>query len=275
MSETKLPYNERNVVISEIELEAILSRFGLHAENADINIYRRAFVNKSYCTRRNENFVNGNMKCPHNCIPLQEESNERLEFFGDAVLSLVVGKYLFDRYPDSNEGFLTTMRTKIVNGIKLAELSRQIGLDKYVIISSQIEENNGRDNKNILEDVLEAFIGAIFIDYDLSRNDMNGYDACRVWIVAMIEELVDFAELIQSNVNYKDRLVKYCQHNHMFVPKYTSFNPPVDKNSEDIKRYHIAITDQNGNIIATGDDLTKKGAEHNASKNALSYYGTC
>ena len=69
--------------------------------------------------------------------------------------------------------------------------------------------------------------------------------------------------------------MKYCQHNLMFVPKYSTFNPPTDKGTEDNKRFHVAITDNNGNIIATGDDVTKKAAEHVASKNALTYYGTC
>jgi len=63
----------------------------------NINIYRRAFVHKSYCRRKNENFLNGNVNCPPDCLPLQEESNERLEFLGDAILNMVVGLYVFER----------------------------------------------------------------------------------------------------------------------------------------------------------------------------------
>ena len=104
-------------------------------------------------------------------MPLQENSNERLEFLGDSILNLTVARYVFDRYPDDNEGFLTNMRTKLVNGKMLAFLGEKIGLQNHVVISKQIESNRGRSNKNVLEDAFEALIGAIFLDNeDKNRN---------------------------------------------------------------------------------------------------------
>jgi len=161
----QLPYNTKNRLIDQSDVLSLLEYGNICIIN-NINIYRRAFVHKSYCTRKNENYLDGNLKCPDECMPLQEESNERLEFLGDSILNLIVASYLFERYPGVNEGFLTTMRTKLVNGKMLAFLSGQINLGNFVIMSQQIEGNDGRKNKNILEDTFEAFIAAIYLDFD-------------------------------------------------------------------------------------------------------------
>ena len=119
------PYNPQNILLDKQSLESILHIYDNPTDNNkhvyfDLNLYRNAMVHRSYCTRKNENLLNGNTSCPNNCIPLQEESFERLEFLGDAVINLIIGKYLFERYPDENEGFLTKLRTKLVNGVMLA-----------------------------------------------------------------------------------------------------------------------------------------------------------
>ena len=157
--EEDLPYNPNNTKLKEADLNLILKNFDINTFY-DINFYRRAFIHKSYITRKNENFENGNINCPPECLPLQEESNERLEFLGDSILNLSVTTYVYDRYPDMNEGFLTNMRTKLVNGkIQELYLASKLNFQKHVVISKQIDSNNGRENKNILEDAFEAFIG--------------------------------------------------------------------------------------------------------------------
>lgn len=84
-SELTLPYNPNNTLLQESDLRKILDTYDIHDNVNNIDIYRKALVHKSYCTRKNENFLNGNVNCPHDCLPLQEESNERLEFLGDAI----------------------------------------------------------------------------------------------------------------------------------------------------------------------------------------------
>lgn len=269
MTDSVLPYNPMNILFEDEDLTKILTRFGVHQPHNDINVYRRAFVNRSYCTRKNENYVNGNINCPENCMPLQEESNERLEFFGDSILGNVIAKYLFDRYPQQNEGFLTTMRTKLVNGNKLAELSKEVGLQKFLIISSQIEENNGRENRNILEDTLEAFIGAIYIDFD-DGSDSHGFVVARQWIVGLMEETVDFVELIRGNINYKDKLVKHCQYACQYVPLFEEVGPSDRKKGGNCK---VVVKSNTGMIIAVGVERTRKAAEIEAAKKALQYFG--
>lgn len=254
---SSLPYNHVNKIVTRDDLATIL---GNDYPINDINIFRNAFVHRSYCTRKNENFVNGNIKCPPNCMPLQEESNERLEFLGDAVLNLIIGKYLFDRYPDENEGFLTKMRTKLVNGVMLAHLASFINLNIYVIVSKQVEDNNGRTNKNIMEDCFEALLGAMFIDSNM--NIQHVYD----WLMNFIEKNIDFSDLITSNTNYKDVVIKHFQHSHGYIPKFFLTDVETKKN---VKIFYINLKKQDGTIIATGSGNTKKQAESECSKNAL------
>jgi ribonuclease-3 len=258
------PYNERNTLIQQNELQAILSKYDVICPFNNIDIYRKALVHKSYCTRKNENFLNGNLNCPEGCLPLQEESNERLEFLGDSILGKVVAAYLFERYPDENEGFLTKMRTKLVNGKMLARLSELIGLGPFIIISKQIEDNDGRHSVNILEDALEAFIAAIFIDFG-----EKGDEIATNWILSVIESNLDFAELIKNNHNYKDIFLKYFQQNLNYAPKF--FELKVE-NTNNQKIYTVCIKDNKGSIISIGKGSSKKEAENDAAKNGLNEY---
>jgi ribonuclease-3 len=212
--------------------------------------------------------VNGNIQCPVSCLPLQEESNERLEFLGDAVINLIVGKYLFDRYPDENEGFLTKMRTKLVNGTMLASLCEIIDLQRYVIISKQIEANNGRVNKKVLEDIFEAFIGAMYCD--MSAVCVNAFEKVEEWFVTLLETNIDFSELITTNTNYKDIFLKYYQHAYSIIPKFFEVSSESLNNG---KMYTICIKDRNKSIISTGKGTSKKHAENDAALNALKYFG--
>jgi ribonuclease-3 len=221
-----------------------------------------AFINKSYCTRKNENFIDGNTNCPKDCLPLQEESNERLEFLGDAILNITIAAYVFERYPSENEGFLTRMRTKLVNGKMLAWLSEKVGLSKYILISKQIEDNNGRKNLNILEDTFEAFIAAIYQDL--------GFEKAREWIINVIESNLDFSELIKQNNNYKDMLLKHYQQSHGYIPRFYEMSV---ENINNNKLYTICIKDKSDNIISIGKGSNKKEGENDASHKALIQLG--
>jgi ribonuclease-3 len=261
---SSLPYNTSNKLIQKNELNTLLNKYGLSEPFRDIGIYRKAFVHKSYCTRKNENFIDGNLNCPKGCLPLQEESNERLEFLGDSILNIVVADYLFERYPDENEGFLTRMRTKLVNGKMLAYLSDKIGLDKYVLISKQIEDNEGRKNLNILEDCFEAFIAAVYLDF-------NRLDCIKTWIIGIIEEYLDFSDLIKQNNNYKDILLKYFQQNFGYVPRF--YEMSINANPiNNAKIYTICVKDDKGNIISIGTGGNKKDAENDTARKALNEF---
>jgi ribonuclease-3 len=278
---TEYPFNQNNSLLTVDTLEQILLNYGIDKKPKDISIYRKAFLHRSYCTRKNENFISGNIECPVNCIPLQEESNERLEFLGDAVLNLVVADYLFERYPDVNEGFLTIMRTRLVNGKMLAYLAGEIELGKHIVISKQIEQNNGRENNKILEDSFEALLGAIYIDFNsykikttkadnLIQHTGIGFQMVSNFIITILEKFVEFSDLVHQKINPKDKLMKQCQHNYNWTPKIYE----VDVTEKDNNKIHtVCVKNANSQIIATAKGNSRKSAELNAATKALEYYG--
>ena len=257
----ELPYNPLNKLVTEEEVNALL---GDVTKVKDINIYRKAFVHRSYCTRKNENFLIGNLGCPTNCLPLQEESNERLEFLGDAVVNLVVARYLFFRYPDENEGFMTRIRTRLVCGTQMAHFAGIIGLEKHLMISKQIEDNQGRHNLNLLEDCFEAFIGAILNDQGTMG---DGYEVAEAWIVNLIETNIDFSDLIANNTNYKDQAIKAFLHNFNVSLRFQEIS--VDSTSSGGKKYTICVKGQGDAILGIGIGQSKKIAENDAARVVL------
>ena len=261
------PYNEKNKILNEDNLMKLLIPYDTD-KFYDINFYRRAFIHKSYVTRKNENYETGNINCPNDCMFLQELSNERLEYLGDSILNSSIASYVFERYPDENEGFLTVIRTKLVNGKMLANLAKKLGLSEHLVISKQIDENDGRNNKNVLEDAFEALIGAIYLDNE--EMNENGFNVARNWIINFIETHIDFSELIHKNENYKDVLIKYCQHTHQFIPKFYE----IDVMERNGKKVHtVAVKNDSDDILGIGKDINRKTAELNASKHALDFYG--
>lgn len=261
-------YNSKNNLFTIDDLKKIFPDINI-SKQLDISVYQRAFVHSSYCTRKNENFEEANIHCPKDCLPLQETSYERFEFLGDALLNTVTSDYLYHRYPYEQEGFLAKMKTKLVNGTMLAYLSKCAGFDKYIIISKQIEESDGRSTKSILEDVFEAFLGALYTDFS-KINTGIGYTAVQDFIVYVFEEYIDFAELINRNNNYKDILSKYFQHNFQSVPKFIELDSKIVNNK---KEYVYATKDHNGTIIGVGRGENIKKAQQEAAKTALVYYG--
>lgn len=264
-SVVELPFNPVNKVIDEGTVRDLLSQFSVKVDKPlNLQLYRTAMVHKSYCTRKNENAIEGNVECPEDCVPLQEESHERLEFLGDSVLGIIIANYVFQRFPEENEGFLTKMRTKLVNGKMLAHLCVLAKLQSWILISKQIEDNNGRMNRNILEDTFEAFLGAMYLD-------TGGLTAPETWIINLIEENLDFVDLINQNTNYKDTLIKWCLHNQSFSPRFLELNARTLKDGS--KQYTVCIKDNKNATLGTGTGETKKAAENDASKNALVWLG--
>lgn len=261
-----MPYNTKNKLLQLNDLLFFLRAHGVNDNPRDISIYRKAFFHKSYCKKKNQKLLNGNLKCPPDCLPLQEESLERLEYLGDSFLGCIVANYLYDRYPDENEGFLTKIRTKLVNGKMLAHLSKTIGFTDYLIISKQIEEINGRDIKDNLEDCFEAFIGAIIKDFD-----PDGYQIAEKWIISIIEEYIDFSILIQTNNNYKDIFLKNYQQNNGYIPKFFEIDHEL-RHSKMHKTFKLCLKDNDSNVIAIGYGENKKMAENDTCYNALKQY---
>lgn len=261
----KQKQSKPQVQIGADDVGSLLSRFLEPSESVarDITLYQRAMVHWSCAGKRQKRQQTGG-------------SYERLEFLGDAVLSLVAASYLFERYPDANEGFMTRMRTKLVNGRMLADLcSRHTTLPDFVATAHASatptakaegeREGEGEEHaedvsgagRHVLEDVFEAFLGALFVDL--------GFDVARRWLVGFLEENVDFAELVASQDNAKDVLNRHCMRNLGFLPRMQEVG---QKDGETFVR----VVTPAGAVVATGSGACRRAAEDVAAKRALSYY---
>ena len=276
------PFNMNNKLITENEVINLLNRFGVEDEIDNLSIYQQSFIHKSYIKKENVNNQGDEVELaerPHNCLELQDASNERLEYLGDSILGATVASYLFERYPDQEEGFMTRLRTKIVNGEMLGSLALKMGLSDHMVISRHVEDRcNGRTNLRILEDVFESFIGALYLDFnekDVEHSKMDfysglGFQVCQVFIISIIEEFIDFSDLILNEYNFKDQLLRYFQHNFQQTPKYKQIlveGPPNER------FFTMAVLKNEDEIVSYGKERSKKKAEQIASKNALIKYG--
>ena len=198
----------------------------------------------------------------NNNLELQEKSYETLEFLGDSILGSIVSSYLYRRYQQiyyQNEGFLTKMKNNIVNGESLSKLSSCLNLNKYMIISEYIESKCQRNNMNILEDIFEAFIGAIYLD--------TNYNTTEKVLIRIIEKFIDFGELIITDTNYKDQLLRYYQNNYKESPKYDN------EYNEGKKLYISKLKNNKFNKDIFGNGNSKKKSEQDLARNVLIQFG--
>lgn len=182
-------------------------------------------------------------------------NNERLEYLGDAILSTIVAEYLYKKYPNKNEGFLTKMRSKIVKRKTLNMIADKMGLD--IVLS---EYTQGRMSNSMLGNALEALVGAIYIE--------NGYIYTKQYVIRKIlMKYLDIHELEQSDDNYKSMLLEWCQKHGKQVGYQVVSKSKLDKRD----RFKVAVL-INGEQVAFAEDFNKKAAEQNASKKAIKKY---
>jgi len=187
--------NESNKYITKEYIEKMLQKYGVTHCVSDLSVFQRALTHTSYLKKDERtdktlklflaNKDNSEKKDtrdlqpiqnPDQAIPLQELSYERLEFLGDSVIHLVLADYLYQRYDNQYEGFMTKLRTKLENGQSLANLTKAIGLHQYILISRNIEQMGGRlQNVHILEDAFESFIGALYLDTGNANDAITTY----------------------------------------------------------------------------------------------------
>jgi ribonuclease-3 len=267
------PWNLKNKDITTHDVESIMRRYGCpDFKVRDIKWFAQACIHKSYVDRpevwaeqSGEQMIIAER--PQGCLALKERDNEELEFAGDSVLSAIVGKYLKMRYPGEGEGFLTSLRTQIVNNNTLGELAKKIGYSPFLVLSRHVEEIcDGRNNLRILGSMLEAWIDAIM---EHEGNEGAAYDVARKFFIAIIEKHINFSKLIAEDTNYKDQLLRYFQAKFHQPPKYKEVKvdgPPHDRT------FTMGVLDPQGHVIATSTARNKKVAEQEASRLALEVY---
>ena len=251
------PYNFNNKLIKVNDIINIMQKLNTNDFKVnDLSLYQKAMVHKSYCELPEYKEFN---YPGEGCLPLQKEAYETLEFLGDSILGSVVSSYIYERFHlihNQNEGFLTKLKIRLVCGENLCKFSKNIILEKHLIISKHIEDKcSGRNNSNILEDIFEAFIGAIYLDHN--------YEVVKDFLIKVIEKHADFTDILLKDNNYKDQISRYFQQTFKIYPKYETIK--VDE------MFQSKILKENS-IIAVGNGVSKKKAEQDVSKNALIHF---
>jgi dsRNA-specific ribonuclease len=211
---TFTPYNMCNKEISLSQVQTILSNYGVQEKATDIELYRRAFTHQSYCMRPLDQKIQI-APCPPHCMPIQEKSNERLEFLGDGVLECVTKFYMYRRFTRENEGFMTEKKIALVKNESIGSLALQMGLSEWYILSRHSEDKKLRTNLKKLGCLFEAFLGAIFVDFK-----DRGFQVAQTFIEHVYEKHIDWTELILCDDNYKNILQVKLQKEFKTTPEY-------------------------------------------------------
>lgn len=229
------PYNSENRQITLNEVQSILRSYGINAKVNNIELYKRAFVHKSYTKRptlENEEANVTIVSKPHDCLPLKTKSNERLEFLGDGVLELITKYYLYRRFPKADEGFMTEKKIALVKNEHIGRLAYEMRIHKWLIMSRHAEEKKTRTNLKKLGCLFEAFIGALFLDFNkIEVKDEHGwfdnvfvtgpgFQMAQIFVENIFEKHVDFVKLVETDDNYKNILQVKIQKEFKTTPEY-------------------------------------------------------
>jgi len=241
------PYNSENVEITVPDIEKILAKYGVPSQVHNIELYKRAFVHRSYTRRpkllnelENITFVDR----PTDAMPLHTKSNERLEFVGDGVLECITKYYLYRRFPKENEGFMTEKKIAIVKNETIGKFALEMGLHRWFIISKHSEEKKTRTNLKKLGCLFEAFVGALFLDFNrISIRDDDkwfekvftcgpGFQIAQIFIESVFEQHIDWTNLIKNDDNYKNILQVKIQKEFKTTPDYIELSRDADTGYE-------------------------------------------
>ena len=206
----------------------------------NLDLYKQAFVHKSAAI-----LVFGTLS----------KNNERLEFLGDAILDSIISKHIFEKFPAKHEGFLTQLRSKIVNREALRLISIKLGISNLVV--SRITSDKHR---YLYGDALESFIGAVYLD--------RGYEKTTFFVEdRILKHHVNLHKLSKTEVDFKSRIIEWGQ-KHRKEINFTCHEQPNEADSRPVFVSHLLILND---IAGMGMGNSKKEAEQNAAKQALQF----
>ncbi|XQW84303.1 ribonuclease III [Thalassotalea piscium] len=185
--------------------------------------------------------------------------NERLEFLGDSILGFTIAQKLYEQFPKVNEGDLTRMRSSLVKGVTLAEIARDFGLGDYLILGPGELKSGGHRRESILEDAIEAIIGAVYLDSDI--------ETCRCLILSWFEERLAQIQPGQAQKDPKTRLQEYLQGRKIDLPLYEVIDTSGQSHNQE---FTVRCTTDvlNKDVVTKGSSRRK--AEQSAAKQVLS-----
>ena len=210
---------------------------------SDRKLLENAFIHRSFLNEHKNSHL---------------RSNERLEFLGDSVLSLITSVYLFKNYPDLKEGDYTEIKSAIVKMESLAEAAKKIKLNNYLLLSRGEERGAGRENNNIMADCFEALIAVIFLD--------KNFEVAYAFVVDhLFKDKLDY--LLKNNLylSSKSRLQEIIQSKYKKTPIYKVLD---EKGPEHKRIFKIGVY-FNNKLLGEGTAPSKKEAEEEAAKQAL------
>lgn len=229
------PFNPLNKEITLNDVQCILKTYGLPPKVNNLNLYKRAFVHTSYVKKPMTENINNNITIvpkPDDCLALKTKSNERLEFLGDGVLEAITKFYLYRRFPKENEGFMTEKKIALVKNEAIGRLAYQMKLHQWVLISKHAEEKQIRSNVKKLGCLFEAFLGAVFLDFNkVEISDQEqwfntlfitgpGFQMAQVFVENIFEKHVDWDEIINNDNNFKNIFQVIIQKRFKLTPDY-------------------------------------------------------
>jgi ribonuclease III len=226
------------------DIQEFEKKIGIEFENK--NILKQAFVHRSYLNE-NKEFSLGH--------------NERLEFLGDAVLELVITDYLFTKYPEKNEGEMTSLRSSVVNATRLSEIGSALEIGDYLYLSRGEAKDTGRARQYILANTMEALIGALYVD--------RGYEAARDFIYTNVCPSLETIIGDGSWVDAKSLFQEKAQEFEGVTPLYKTIK---EAGPDHDKHFTVGVYVRN-ELFGQGEGDSKQNAEQMAARNALKERG--
>jgi ribonuclease-3 len=221
-------FAKRNTALAQY----IKNVFGFRVNN--IALYEQAFIHRTAVKSEEQ----------------ERESNERLEYLGDAVLSAIIAEFLYKKYPVANEGFLTDMRSRLVSREQLNKLGRKIGLDKFIVKNESIHNLSA----SLYGNTFEALVGAIFID--------KGYEKTRKALLnRILGNCIDLNVIEKEDNNYKGKILHYIQKYKLSV----EYRTVKETKEETGRKEYLVYLFIDGKFVAEGCDYTIKSAQQHAA----------
>ncbi len=225
----------------EKQLREFLAQININSEGISLTLINSALIHPSYV------FEKGVQVGPH---------NQRLEFLGDAVVGLIVGDYLYNNFPDKDEGELTKMRAAVVCESSLAQAAKRLNLGSYLLMGKGEKLGGGAKRPSNLADAFEAFIGALYLELGLAK--------IKDFAIKYIQPEID--KVISGNYgDYKTQFQEYIQRD----PRATVEYKILAETGPDHEKEFLSGVFVNENLIARGKGKTKKEAEQHAAQEAL------
>lgn len=218
----------------------------LHISFNETALLRQAFTHRSYLNEHRGE------KGGH---------NERLEFLGDAVLELIATRFLYDKFPNENEGELTAYRAALVNAVTCGEVALAIGMNDYLLLSRGEAKDSGRARSILLANAFEALVGAIYLD--------QGYDAAQAFVAAHLLPKID--EILQKKLwqDSKSTLQEKVQEHEGVTPTYKV----LSENGPDHDKEFVVGVYARESLLAQGNGKSKQEAEQTAARKAIEMRG--